>query len=109
MTDGMGNAEQVRIVAEQVAEIVFLKVQREQPKEATIPPPLKWAGMVAGSILAMGAGAIAIWLVSTTADIQVILAKMDVRTQMQDKAQEVKFEEIDRRLLKLEAYHTKPQ
>lgn len=105
-----GNSAQVRIIADQVAETAITRFAAEHPeiaRRSEIPPPLKWAGGIAAGILSMGVGAMAVWLVSTVNDMQVTLARMDERMESSTVNQSSQFDEINRRITRLEAYHAK--
>lgn len=101
MTDGMGNAEMVRTVAEQVAEAVLLKIQREGAKEATIPAPLKWAAGIAAATFSALVTAGLIWMVVTLAAMSTQVGIITEQLR-QDGAIDLRFSEQNRRLDKLE-------
>lgn len=100
----LGDMAQNRAILEQVAKAVVAEYENEHPqqKEATLPATLKWLGLVAGAIISMGAGAMAIWLVGSVSSMQVTLARMDERLLLQAKGQDSKFDELDRRLTVIE-------
>jgi hypothetical protein len=105
MPDG-GNMEQVRMVAEQVAEAAFYKFEREHPvkTEATIPAPLKWAGAIIAGLFTAGTATLVFWLVSSVSEMQVTLARMDER-MASGMIKDARFDDVDRRITKLESYH----
>ena len=107
MTGLDGNAVQTRAVAEQVAEAVLTRFVAEHPdiNRQDIPPMLKWSAGVVSALLTAGISALAFWLVSTVNDMQMTLARVDERMASQADNQASQFEEINRRINKLEAYH----
>lgn len=107
MPDTNGNAAQTRIIAEQVAESVITRFTAEHPeiRRTEIPAPLKWASAIIAGVFTVGVAGMAIWLVSTVNDMQVTLARMDERMSSQTSSQTNQFDEISRRLTRLEAYH----
>lgn len=105
MTDGMGNAEMVRIVAEQVAETVSAKFEREHPKEPAIHPTIKW---LLGAIGALGTASLiggGFWLVSSVSAIQVTIARMDER-MVTGSVKDNRVDDLERRVSKLETFHS---
>ena len=106
MTDSVGSAAQTRIIAEQVAEAVILKYEAEhpRPREAPIPPLIKW---LVGAIAAFGTAAViglGFWLVTTVSSMQVTLARLDER-MASGSVKDSRFEELDRRVTTLETFH----
>ncbi|MBT0667034.1 hypothetical protein HT136_01460 [Novosphingobium profundi] len=97
----------MRRAAEQAAEAVIARFTAEHPelRRQEIPPSLKWAAGVVSALLTAGISALAFWLVSTVNDMQMTLARMDERMVSQSDNQSSQFEEINRRLNKLEAFH----
>lgn len=109
MPNSMGDSAQTRLIAEQVAEAVIMKYESEHPRttEATVPPLIKW---LVGAIAGFGAAAIiglGFWLVSSVSEMQVTLARMDERMTT-GSVKDNRFEEIERRVVRLEAYHSGP-
>lgn len=106
MTD-TGNAAQVRMVAEQVAEAVILKFAAEHPelRKTEIPPPLKWAGAITAALFTTGVAGTAFWIVSSVSEMQVTLARMDERQVLLTTSQDKNYNEIERRVTVLEGYH----
>lgn len=108
-----GNAAQIRIMTEQVADAAateaisrLLKVHPElsQPK-SEIPPPLKWAGGIVAALLTLAVGSMAVWLVGSVSQMQVTLARMDERMSNQTGSLEARFVSVEGRVSKLEAAH----
>lgn len=99
-----GNAAQTAIIAEQVADTAILRFTQAHPelKRAEIPPPLKWAGAIIAALFTMGIGAMAVWLVSTVNNMQVTLARMDERMSSSATSQTGQYDEVNRRLTRLE-------
>lgn len=77
-------------------------VARLQPQEPKLPSPVKWgAGIIAALMTAATIGYFA-WLTNTVASMQVTLARVDERMALQTTAQDSRFEEMNRRITKLE-------
>lgn len=102
-----GNVEQVRLVAEQVADAAILRFASrhpemvKQPVEA--PPMVKW---LVGAIAAFGSAALiglGFWLVTSVSSMRETLARMDERQSGADTAQIARDAEQDRRITKNEA------
>lgn len=112
----IGDAAQIRAIADQVgasaAEIAISNFVAQHPElrqasvTAEIPPPLKWAGAVIAGLFTAGTATLAFWLVSTVSEMQVTLARMDERLAGQNTSQETRLTEIERRVARLEGYHT---
>jgi hypothetical protein len=83
----------------------FDAIRPPQPKESTVPAPLKWAGGIAAAVFTAGIAAFFLWLTSTVNDMQVTLARMDERMAGQAGDRDARFADIDRRVTRLEAYH----
>jgi len=98
-----GNGEQIRIVAEQVADAAITRFAAEHPelRKAEIPPPLKWAGMVVASLFTAGTATLAFWLISTVNEMQVTLARMDER-MASGTVKDARFDDLERRVANLE-------
>lgn len=104
MPDGLGNAAQSRIIAEQVAEAVILKYETEHPRqrEAPLPPLIKW---LVGAIAGFGAAALiglGFWLVTSVSQMQVTLARLDERITS-GGIKDSRVDDIERRVSKNEA------
>jgi len=104
VTASTGDAAQVRMVAEQVAEAVITKFVAEHPLRTEIPAPLKWMGAIAAMVFTGGTLALIVWLVSSVSQMQVTLARMDER-MASGSVKDSRFEELDRRVTTLEGYH----
>lgn len=109
MTASAGDAAQIRVVSEQVAEAVITKFVAEHPelRKNEAPPLVKW---LVGAIAAFGSAAIiglGFWLVTSVSQMQVTLARMDER-MANGAIKDSRFEELDRRVTKLEGFHTNP-
>ena len=102
----IGDEAQKRIIAEQVAEAAVTKVLYDHPelRKAEIPAPLKWAGGIIAGLFTAGAATLVFWLVSSVSEMQVTLARMDER-MASGTVKDARFDDIDRRVTKLEAYH----
>jgi len=104
----MGDLAQIRLIGEQIAEAAIVKFTTEHPQtpqKAEIPPPLKWAGGIAAAVFAALIGAFCLWMVTTLNEMQITVARIDERQQSQAADQTGKFQEIDRRISTLEAFH----
>tara|TARA_R110002012_G_scaffold16958_15_gene64512 strand:- start:900 stop:1247 length:348 start_codon:yes stop_codon:yes gene_type:complete len=105
------NSEQIRIVAEQVADTAITRFVSQHPEVrrssvvAEIPPPLKWAAIIASAVLTVSASAGLIWMVTSVSDMSVTLARMDERMGGYISAQEARMAEQERRITSLEGYH----
>ena len=111
---GLGNESQTRIIAEQVAEAaVELYVRKNPPPppppivtlpepKAEIPAPLKWAAAVVSAIIAAGAVAMCIWVVSTLSDLQQTVTRIDERQQLTGSGTAQRLDKIEERLTLLE-------
>lgn len=107
-TSDLGNSAQVRVVADQVAEAAISKFVAEHPeiRKAEIPPPLKWAGAILAALFTTGVAGTAFWLVSSVSEMQVTLARMDERQASAGAKQDDRFTDLDRRVTRLESYHS---
>lgn len=105
MNESPGNAEQTRAIIEQVAETLFYKFEREHPvkTEAAIPAPLKWAATIVAALFVVGIAGLVFWLVTSVSGMQLTLARMDERMGS-GMVKDSRFDDIDRRVIKLEAY-----
>jgi hypothetical protein len=110
MSESLGDRAQTRVIAEQVAEAAataaITRFRTEHPEASTIkaeiPAPLKWAGGIVAALLATGVGGTAVWLMTTVNEMQVTLARMDERMASSASSQDTRFDEINRRLTRLE-------
>jgi hypothetical protein len=107
-TPSTGDAAQTRLIAEQVGEaaatLAVTKFAAQHPGavKAEIPGPLKWAAGIIAALLATGVGGTAVWLMTTVNEMQVTIARIDERMVSQSDTQESRFDEINRRLSRLE-------
>lgn len=103
MTD-IGNATQVRIVAEQVAEAAIVKFSQQQPppEKPEIPPPLKWAAAIVAALLTAGIIALCFWVVSTLSQLQQTVTRIDERQQINGPANAARLDKIEERLAVVE-------
>lgn len=115
MAESLGDSAQVRKIAEQigegVADVVLEKFIAKHPEVrrgtvvAEIPPPLKWAAIIASAVLTLAATGGVIWLVTSVQEMSVTLARMDERMGGYIDAQAARMTEIERRVDRLEGYH----
>lgn len=107
-----GDAAQIRAIADQVADAAIAKFAETHPevRRGTVvtemPPPLKWAALIASSVLTVSASAGIIWMVATVSEMSVTLARMDERMGGYIDAQAARMTEIERRVGRLEGYHS---
>lgn len=86
-----------------VRQVVTSYQEMQEPK---IPALIKW---LVGAIGGFGAAALiglGFWLVSSVSQMQVTLARMDERLAGQTLGQDARFEDHERRIRALEAYHS---
>lgn len=108
MAGSIGDAAQTRAIVDQAAkataELAIAQFAANHPelRKPEIPGPLKWAGGIVAALLATGVGGTAVWLMTTVNEMQVTLARMDERMESSSTAQDSRFDEINRRLMRLE-------
>lgn len=101
-----GNAAQVRIIADQVADAAVKRFVQEhpahpaQPVKAEIPAILKWAGGIISAILIGWAVTTANTSMATLTELRVTVARIDER-QQQDQTGK-RLDQIEERLSRLE-------
>lgn len=106
-----GDAAQIRAIADQVADAAIAKFVDNHPevRRGTVvtemPPPLKWAALIASAVLTVSASAGLIWMVTSVSEMSVTLARMDERMGGYIDAQAARMTEIERRVDTLEDYH----
>lgn len=115
MPESLGDSAQIRMIAEQVgessAEIAISRFVAQHPEVrrgtvvSEIPAPLKWASAIIAGLFTAGTATLAFWLVSTVSEMQVTLARMDERMTA-GAVRDARFEPLERRVQKLEAYHS---
>ena len=115
-------AEQVKIMAQQAAAMALGEVTPQlaqleravarlngavpEDGETNIPGVLKWlAGIAAGVVSAIILGAL-FWVASSVTEMQQTLARIDERQKAQTEAQDSRFADYDRRITRLERYHS---
>jgi hypothetical protein len=111
MPDSLGDAAQTRAIVDQAAKASAMLAVTEfvashpeliaKPKPE-IPAPLKWAGGIAAALLTTGVGGTAVWAMTTINEMQVTVARIDERMVSSQQSQDSRFEEINRRLSRLE-------
>lgn len=91
---------------DQIAEAVASKIISLHPElvrnVAEIPAPLKWAGGIAAGLLTIGVASMAVWLVATTSNMQVTLARLDERMANVNSSQTTQYANFDHRITALE-------
>lgn len=95
--ENLGDHAQVHRI---VRQVVASYREIEKPD---IPAPLKWAAGIIAALFTMGLAGLAFWLVSSVSQMQVTLARMDERQQLEANGQNARFADLDRRVTKLEA------
>lgn len=102
-----GNVEQVRfIVSEAVKQAHALAQTEAKETEApAIPTILKWIAGIAAVIVAAVILGYFNWLTDTVTQMQVTLARMDERQASQVAAAENRYEDMNRRVTRLEGFH----
>jgi len=106
-----GDAAQVRLIIEQAVEATIIKLGStplSSPPKPEIPAPLKWAAGIIASLMALGIGAMVLWLVSTLNEMQLTVARIDERQQSQVGDIDGRFRDVDRRLTRLETTKATP-
>lgn len=110
MTESLGDAAQIRMIGEQigevVAEVAIDKYARSHPEttaKVEVPAPIKWAAGVLSAIMVACAVAMAIWMVSTLNDLQLTVTRIDERQQQDTQGKEIT--ELKGRVTTLEEYH----
>ena len=107
----LGDAAQIRMIVEQVVEATIIKIKTETPvapaprEHTELPPPLKWAATIIAGLFTAGIATLAFWIVSTLSEMQVTVARIDERQQLQAGDIDGKFQEHDRRITTLEGFH----
>lgn len=111
MPESQGNTEQLRVMAEQIADTAIVRFVSQHPEVrrgtvvAEIPAPLKWAAIIASGVLATAASAGLIWMVTSVSEMSVTLARMDERMGGYIEAQAVQMNQLEGRVDQLETYH----
>lgn len=99
MTDSAGSDAQVRLIAEQLVDAAMIKVKPTNE----VPQVFKWLAGLAAVIVAAAIVGYFNWLTNTVSSMQLTLTRVDERQSAQVLAQDARFGEIDRRLVKVEA------
>lgn len=109
-----GNAEQIRYVAEQLADATVARLERRfesgadrnasrQPAAMEWPAPIKWAAGIIAGVISLSAGAGLLWMVNTVNDVQLTLTRLEATLSVRDEMAKDKQEEVTRRIKDLEA------
>ena len=109
MPDSLGDQAQIRVFADQIAKSAatvavaqFIADNPGYQTKAEVPAPLKWAAVIVSALLTLGIGGTATWLVTTVNEMQVTLARMDERQQSSADTQDGRFDDLERRIGRLE-------
>lgn len=105
MVTDRGNAEQIRMIADQLVESAILHVKDKYPPtpESIIPAPLKWAAGIVSAVLTASLIGLGFWLVTTLSDLQQTVTRIDERQKTADPALSRRFDDIERRVGILES------
>lgn len=105
------NFEQNRVMAEQIADTAITRFVSQHPEVrrgtvvSEIPAPLKWAAIIASTVITVSASAGLIWLVTSVSEMSVTLARLDERISGYMTSQNSEIDELRRRVDTLESYH----
>jgi hypothetical protein len=111
MPDTNGNTEQIRIVAQAVADSTadttikkFVEMHPDfgEIKKAQIPESLKLWGTIGAALLVLGIGGTATWVVTSIGDMKDTLARMDERQILLGPIQEKRFADLETNKLSVE-------
>lgn len=106
-----GNEEQVDRAVDKIADRAIARFVSQHPEVrrgtvvAEIPPPLKWAAIVATSVLTVAASGGLLWMVNSVSEMSVTLARMDERMARYTESGAATDERQDREIRELQAYH----
>lgn len=89
-----------------VGSAVATAISAAQPPKAEIPTPLKWAAGILSAVATASIVGMGIWLVSTVANVQLTVTRMDERSLQQQEMQSLRDNEVQRRLGNLEGSAT---
>lgn len=114
MTDP-AHAAQQKILAQQAADIALVGAEqriRQLAAEALAggdmkTPVLRWIAGLAAAVIAFVFTASLSWVASSVTEMQQTLARIDERQKAQATQQDGRFVDYDRRISRLEGYHTK--
>lgn len=101
----LGDAAQIRVIGEQIAEATILKMRETERPKVEIPAPLKWAAIILTGLMTTGLCGLCFWIVSTLSEVQISIREVNVQLSTKG-AIEQRFSEQDRRITTLESYHT---
>lgn len=115
-------AEQVKIMAQQAAAMALGEVAPQLAQieraiarlngavpdegEKVASPTMKWLAGIAASCAAVIITGAMFWVASSVTDMQQTLARIDERQKAQTEAQDSRFADYDRRITRLERYHS---
>lgn len=103
MPENPATLAQYRILAEQAADIALTKHERPVAQaKVEIPAPMKWAAGIISAVMTAGVVALFLWLVTTVNAMQQTLVRIDERQQAQNGNLDGRFDDVDRRLKRLE-------
>ena len=115
-------AEQVKIMAQQAASFALNEVTPQiapleravarlngavpEDGEKTIPGVLKWLAGIAAAVVSAIILSALFWVASSVTDMQQTLARIDERQKAQTESLDSRFADQDRRLTRLERFHS---
>lgn len=70
-----------------------------------VPAPLKWAAAIISGIAVIAVGAYFNWLTNSVNTMSITLARMDERMASANSRQDAQFNDIQRRINRLEQFH----
>lgn len=111
MAESLGDAAQTRAIVDQAAkasasiainEFIASHPEMMVKPKPEVPAPLKVAGAIVLTLLTTGIGGTAVWAMTTINEMQVTVARIDERMEGDSKSLDSRFDEINRRLSRLE-------
>lgn len=93
---------------EAIADLVIERFVSQHPElrqasvVSEIPAPLRWAAIIMGAVMTASISAGFVWMVKSVNDMQLTLARMDERMESLVKAQDNRYQILERRVDRLE-------
>lgn len=114
MTDprpSAGDAAQVRLIVEQVVDAAMVRLgsrqSEKEPSKMELPPSIKWAAGIVSAVITAAVIGFMLWMVTTLNDMQLTVARIDERQQSQGSDVDGRFQDFDRRVMRLEGIHAR--
>lgn len=102
MTASIGDAAQIRVIGEQIAEAIILKMRETERPKVEVPAWAKWMVGVGTTFLTTGVIGLGYWMVGTLSEVQ--LSVRELNTQLSTKgAIEQRFQAVEQRVARLES------